>query len=348
MKHATPCRLIACWNIVIITTIIGACAKHDMPADTHDNDTQSVNNIANHGTALSAPAHRPLNETLSANLKRVGNKVDTLQRQGIATNLKITITQEDGCTKPVSESIAYAGCFDGHGLALVIGHKGQDAKAGFINYDGELIIPMVYDVIMSNGELNMGIHDGLIALRKNGKWGYMDTHGKTVIDFIYADARPFSDGYAAVLPLPPDQLPNPKLRASHLWGYIDKKGQALTEFKYAYAHAFSENLAQVISEQDGHSVREFIDNTGKVIITHNMTKDYTDIAPTFHRGVVAVVAKNSLGYMDKTGKLAIPLLYQVPDKPAVLPAFNDSMVTVKTKKGLTLCINIKNQQVACE
>ena len=210
---------------------------------------------------------------------------------------------------------------------------------------------MVYDVIMNDGVPDMGAHDGLIALRKGGKWGFMDTQGQTVIDFIYADVRPYSDGYAAVLPLPDlDQAPSQKRTPAitHRWGYIDKKGQAITEFKYAYAYAFNENLAQVISEQNGHSVREFIDTTGKVVINAQMTQDYTDIAPTFHRGVVAVVAKNSLGYMNATGELVIPLLYQVPKQPAVLPAFSDSMITVKTKKGLTLCINTKNQQVACE
>lgn len=40
--------------------------------------------------------------------------------------------------------------------------------------------------------------EGLAAVRKNGKWGYIDTAGKTVIPFEYDIAYAFNEGYAVV------------------------------------------------------------------------------------------------------------------------------------------------------
>lgn len=43
-----------------------------------------------------------------------------------------------------------------------------------------------------------GFSDGLAAVKKNGKWGYIDTDGKVVIPFRYDQAYPFNEGKAVV------------------------------------------------------------------------------------------------------------------------------------------------------
>lgn len=40
--------------------------------------------------------------------------------------------------------------------------------------------------------------EGLAAVKKDGKWGYIDTEGNTVIPFRFDDAGSFNDGYAVV------------------------------------------------------------------------------------------------------------------------------------------------------
>ncbi|NLI63649.1 MAG: hypothetical protein GX367_02835 [Bacteroidales bacterium] len=49
-----------------------------------------------------------------------------------------------------------------------------------------------------------------VAVKKNGKWGFIDTEGKKVIDFKYDDAYSFSLGLAPVC-------------IDGIWGYIDQK-----------------------------------------------------------------------------------------------------------------------------
>jgi hypothetical protein len=49
--------------------------------------------------------------------------------------------------------------------------------------------------------------DGPTAVKKDGKWGFVDTAGNLVVKPIYEEARPFSNGLAAV-------------KVNGKWGYI--------------------------------------------------------------------------------------------------------------------------------
>lgn len=54
--------------------------------------------------------------------------------------------------------------------------------------------------------------DSLIAVKMNGKWGYIDTNGKVVIKAQYDEARSFSNGLGAVC-------------TEGKWGYINTKNE---------------------------------------------------------------------------------------------------------------------------
>jgi len=56
------------------------------------------------------------------------------------------------------------------------------------------------------------ISDGLISVKQNGKWGFMDENDNTVIPFIYDDVTDFSNGLAHV-------------KLNEEWFYINKKGE---------------------------------------------------------------------------------------------------------------------------
>lgn len=43
-----------------------------------------------------------------------------------------------------------------------------------------------------------GFHEGYAAVRKDGRYGYIDRTGATVVPFIYDTAARFCDGAAAV------------------------------------------------------------------------------------------------------------------------------------------------------
>lgn len=68
--------------------------------------------------------------------------------------------------------------------------------------------------------------EGLCAIKKDGKWGYMDKTGKIVIDCSFDEAKSFSEGLAVV-------------KKDGKCGYINNKGEVVIDFKYDSADSFS-------------------------------------------------------------------------------------------------------------
>ena len=70
---------------------------------------------------------------------------------------------------------------------------GEDApERGVLPYS-EFIAPKYEDA--------SAFYEGLAAVKQNGKWGYIDETGKTVIPFQYDLALQFSEGKAVVADL---------------------------------------------------------------------------------------------------------------------------------------------------
>ncbi len=67
---------------------------------------------------------------------------------------------------------------------------------------------------------------GYAAVKKEGKWGFIDTDGVLVIQPAYDDARSFSNDLAAV-------------KVGNKWGFIDPEGKLVIEAAYDDAKDFS-------------------------------------------------------------------------------------------------------------
>lgn len=67
----------------------------------------------------------------------------------------------------------------------------QDGKWGFINQDGELVIPYKYHYVRS-------FRDGLAMVKLYGKWGYIDWFGNEVIPIVFDEVTHFQDSHAFV------------------------------------------------------------------------------------------------------------------------------------------------------
>ena len=166
------------------------------------------------------------------------------------------------------------------GLAPVM----LDRKWGYIDKTGEEVIPLIYDVAWE-------FSDGLGLVKIDDKFGYIDKTGEEVIPLQFCGAAPFSEGFARVRY---EENVDPGIL------YIDKTGAELTSLFYS-AEPFSEGLACV---QDGMMNYVFIDTTGAQVI---------DIEPTnyrgreFSEGLSLVYHMGPIGFMDKTGAIAIPL-----------------------------------------
>jgi hypothetical protein len=93
-------------------------------------------------------------------------------------------------------------------------------KVGFINIKGEEIIKPQFDWV---GDFSEGLCVVRNDKQKNeiGKYGYIDTTGKVVIDFKFQYANNFENGRA-------------KVEINNLWGAIDKTGKIIEPATHQY------------------------------------------------------------------------------------------------------------------
>jgi hypothetical protein len=134
----------------------------------------------------------------------------------------------------------------------------------------------------------------LYPVLKNGKWGYIDTTGRLVVQPLYDRADSFSEGLAAVA-------------VDGKWGYIDSTGKFVIQPQYEWAFDFHEGLA-VAWTADKHG---WIDRTGNFVIRLEGER-YLEYHP-FSEGLAPVpfATENGVfsGYIDTTGKATIDFKY---------------------------------------
>lgn len=82
--------------------------------------------------------------------------------------------------------------FSDDGLVYV---SRYDEGVGFYDINkGKLVIPCAYD----NCTYEFKLCEGLVALKKDGKAGFVNADNRVIIPFIYDDAYEFSEGFAVV------------------------------------------------------------------------------------------------------------------------------------------------------
>lgn len=156
-------------------------------------------------------------------------------------------------------------------------------KIGFVNHDGELVLPPTYD--KERDIESYRFRDGLMIVKKNGKYGYLNTKLEEVIPCQFEEARPFDDGLAAV-------------KKDKMWGFIDKKGENVIPFGYKRVCSFSFGLAAVVGDQDSIG---FIDKFGIIAIPFQFDNAGQ---PAFMEDGRCAVKKNGVGvFINKKGEI---------------------------------------------
>lgn len=171
--------------------------------------------------------------------------------------------------------------------------------------------------------------EGLLKVKQNGKWGYINEDGDQVIQARFKEAGNFSEGLAPV-------------KIGEKYGYIDQSGQLVIAARYSYAATFSEGLAQVgfMRGQNGYIDRDgriaftstktfkcikdelsseglikvegpnkkigFVDQRGNLII-----KPQFDRAYAFIEGLAAVSVRKKVGFIDRSGRFVIQPKYDL-------------------------------------
>lgn len=168
-----------------------------------------------------------------------------------------------------------------------------------------------------------GFHNGLCAVKLNGKWGYMDESGKLVIDTVYNHVRVFSeDGLARVVKNGNHYYINKQgecvikvdkavsgfhcNRAAAVIGdnlcLIDKTGKTICNINADYLDSFGQedHLATII--KDGKASK--IDTMGNIVLS----TQFENIGH-FIGGVAQVTKDNKKGYIDIDGNVIISVSY---------------------------------------
>ncbi|MFA6598439.1 MAG: WG repeat-containing protein [Ignavibacteriaceae bacterium] len=172
-------------------------------------------------------------------------------------------------------------------------------KWGFIDNHGNIKI----DCQFTNEPQPFSNGRARIQSRDN-KYGYIDTSGNVVVEPIYSDAFPYSDGFTTVSFL--DE------RYQKAFFIIDLKGKRIKEFKrikkdneiITFHSGFNDGLA--VAQQGYGMDMGFIDTKGKTVIDFKFNK----LKP-FNSGLAYAeqydkkTSKVSKGFIDKKGKFVI-------------------------------------------
>ncbi|MBN1525499.1 MAG: WG repeat-containing protein [Spirochaetales bacterium] len=178
-----------------------------------------------------------------------------------------------------------------NGLAAV---GNSTTTMGYIDRNGNRVIPFVYTNPLQ-------FQNGLAPVQKKGTWGFIDKTGKVVVDFQFDRVSDFSEDMIWVR--------NDDMKV----GYLNTRGEISVPFDYNFAVPFHNNSAFV---KTGGSLTTdswgMIDKTGNWIVKFAYPDIYTSYS--FCEGLARVrhvkMSPQKCGYIDKTGKVVIPVQYQ--------------------------------------
>lgn len=142
--------------------------------------------------------------------------------------------------------------------------------------------------------------EGMAAVMRNGRWGFINVYGKEIIECNYDAATPFHEGKASV-------------RKGELWGYIDKKNQVVIPIKIEAecASVFSDGLAYIggVSLEGTSGIYYyFIDEHGKKVFGEKDNNIYGSAGmqyyacPKFKNGMVEIYNNDKYTTFDKQGR----------------------------------------------
>ncbi len=169
----------------------------------------------------------------------------------------------------------FEGAFD---FSEDLAYTYKSLKWGFINRQGKEVIQYQYQ----SHTVGQGLFtNGLAKVRKSNLDGWIDRNNNKRINFIYAEARDFSERLAAV-------------KTGAKWGFIDVSGKLVIPSTFDAAEDFHDGLAAIRTGAKWG----FIDTKGVVKIPAK----YDEIKIFFSRGIAEVRAGEEYFYIDKTGK----------------------------------------------
>lgn len=190
---------------------------------------------------------------------------------------------------------------------MSVSEIGREVASGQFNHQGHLL-------------------DGMAAVERDGKWGFINDAGQEIIPCIYDEVWRFSHGIARVqfngkwgfinkegkevIPCIfdntgfMDEVGVATVELNGKYGYYNKEGQEVVPCIYDSASDFCEGLALVMK----NDLFGYIDSTGKEVIPCKYS-----CACDFFQSYARVWKDNKLGLIDKKGNEVIPCIFEETD-----------------------------------
>lgn len=153
------------------------------------------------------------------------------------------------------------------------------------------------EIIRPQYEAAQPFSEGLAAVRRNGKWGYIDDKNKTVIPFHYDLAYEFSEGLAVV-----GRLVKTDTRDNEVWDPEAKEyvKDGTTRSQYTYELGFLDRSGRAVWLVD--SVSGGKDHYMQLVTDSQDIDDSS--AYVFHSGYLVVPGSDRVRLFDTKGKRA--------------------------------------------
>ncbi len=188
------------------------------------------------------------------------------------------------CVSCVSEEMV----FMSGGLKLK-----SKGKYSYFSLSGQPMTDFAYEIMWDFSV------EGLVQVRKDGLWGFLNRSGEEVIPVIHQDMN--SSAYSSKLP---ELL---KMKKDNKYGYYNKKGKLEIPFQYDKASEFMEGLVCV--QPSGSTLCGFVDVNGKEVIPFKYK--FENERQGFINGLASLkdAETNKKGFINKKGEVIIPFLY---------------------------------------
>jgi hypothetical protein len=163
-----------------------------------------------------------------------------------------------------------------------------------------------------------GFSEGLAAVKKNGKWGYIGKDGKIKIEPRYDLVYGFSGGLAMVMSGSKTSFINSEgvtvftsgfdhinsefseglagFKHKDKWGFVNKQGAVVIEPQFEHAYKFQGGMARIYKK----GYIGFINKDGTIVIKPQFKR-----AQDFSEGLAMVEKDGVNGFIDKEGNMVI-------------------------------------------
>jgi len=204
------------------------------------------------------------------------------------------------------------------------GYTVDNYKFGFIDTDGNEVIPTVYDRAYPFSE-------GLAEVQIENKFGYIDYDGNIVLPLEYTSSQPFRGGYAPV-----SKIEN----GIEICGIIDKKGnfkevkgaESISAFNNGVAQAWG-NFGEIYIDVNGNEVEDPTTVNTEIANKYDEVREYKE-----GRAVVGVWQKK-YGVVDEEGYIIIPVEY------SYIYGYCEGMTPVNLNRGKDAYFDINGNKV---